>query len=94
MKVKTWISITESLEVEVYADMHYDNGDFSYSGTHCTHGVGGVGNSGASVQLDGAIQYDESKYTKQEIEIIDLYLTDNETMICNKLEETFWKNDL
>ena len=77
------------IEVEIKAELSYDNGDFSYSGTHCTHGVDGVANCGASIEVDGDLEYDRSKYTSEELSIIDKYIEDNRKEIEIELSENY-----
>ena len=40
------VDIAEGIEVRLTANVEYDpyfeNGDFDYAGTHCTHGIGGT----------------------------------------------------
>jgi hypothetical protein len=82
----SWITISEDplLEVEVSAEISFYKDDFDYAGTHCTGGIGGTQKGGVSCEvLD--LEYDKSKYTQEQIVIIDTYLNKNSANIKEEL---------
>lgn len=81
MIITTPITVIEEplLEVEVTANVSYDDGSFDYAGTHCNHGQSGTFTpfNGGSYEVDGEIKWDKTLYSDEQNKLIESYIKEN-----------------
>ncbi len=79
LETSNWYIVSEEpfIEVLIEAELICDSGDTFNA------------NIGHSVDVDGDLEYDHSKYTDEEIEIIDKYIEENRKAIEIELTERY-----
>jgi hypothetical protein len=79
LETSNWYIVSEEpfIEVLIEAELICDSGD-TYNA-----------NIGSSIEVDGDLEYDKSKYTTEELAVIDKFIEDNRKEIETDLTENY-----